>query len=120
MRLGHRLIALTFLGSQPSPLHTDVAHNDGNKLNNQVTNLRWALHRDNQMDMRKHGTMQDGIKSVTCKITPEIALEIRSRVASGKRGIQIRISKEKGLSKAQVCRIANGTRWAYLDQKTKS
>ena len=42
----HRLVALTFLGPPPSPLH-EVAHSDGNRHNNAITNLRWATHAQN-------------------------------------------------------------------------
>lgn len=37
----HRLVALTFLGPPPTPLH-EVAHGDGDRLNNTVTNLLWT------------------------------------------------------------------------------
>ena len=37
----HRLVAVAFLGPQPSARHL-VAHNDGRRTNNVVTNLRWA------------------------------------------------------------------------------
>lgn len=113
-RLCHRLVALAFLGPPPTPNHTDVAHNDGNPGNNSVENLRWATHRDNQLDMFKHGTAQNGEKSVTCKITESQAIEIRNRVAKEGRGAQTLISEEFGISKAQVSRIVNKTRWKHI------
>ncbi|AXV72811.1 hypothetical protein CJO75_01120 [Ralstonia solanacearum] len=51
----HRLVALTFLGPPPSRQH-EVAHNDGNRANNIVTNLRWATHAENVADTFRHGT----------------------------------------------------------------
>lgn len=114
-RLCHRLVALAFLGPPPTLNHTDVAHNDGNPGNNKVENLRWATHRDNQLDMFKHGTTKSGEKSITCKITKSQAVEIRDRVAKEGRGSQALISKELGLSKAQVSRIVNKTRWRHID-----
>jgi hypothetical protein len=111
-RLVHRLVAKAFL-PPPSPEETDVAHNDGDPSNNRVENLRWATHRDNQMDMRKHGTMQDGSKSCTAKLTGEQAAEIRERVRNGPRGTQRQIARETGLSPAQINRIAKGHRWRH-------
>lgn len=35
----HQLVALAWIGSPPSPIH-EIAHGDGNKLNNAVGNLR--------------------------------------------------------------------------------
>ncbi len=66
------------------------------------------------MDMRRHGTMQDGEKSVTAKITKEVAIYIREAVASGPRGTQLKLCEQFGLSKSQVCRIAKGRRWRSL------
>jgi hypothetical protein len=40
--LVHRLVALAFFGSPPTPLHTTVDHIDGDVDNNRIDNLRWA------------------------------------------------------------------------------
>jgi hypothetical protein len=112
-RLVHRLIAITFL---PNPLNfSDVAHMDGNNRNNRKDNLRWSTHRDNQMDMRTHGTMQDGEKCCTSKLTADQVAEIRRRILIEGRGSQRRIAAEYGLSIAQVSRIKTRKRWACLD-----
>lgn len=50
----HRLVLEAFVG--PCPPMCQGAHNDGNKLNNNVSNLRWASASDNQADRTKHGT----------------------------------------------------------------
>lgn len=51
----HRLIALTFIGPQPSPRH-EVCHNDGNPANNRPGNLRWGTRGENVLDTVRHGT----------------------------------------------------------------
>lgn len=108
-RMVHRLVALAFL---PNPNNlSDVAHNDGNPSNNNVSNLRWSTHYDNQMDMRQHGTMQDGEKSCTCKLSTEQVAEIREFAKSNGRGSGVILADRYGISKAQVSRIINGTRW---------
>jgi hypothetical protein len=110
-RLAHRLVAKAFL-PPPSPDQTDVAHCDGNPSNNDLSNLRWATHRENQMDMRRHGTMQDGERCITAKITEADALQIRAEVMAGPRGTQLKLAARYGLSPAQISRIAKGKRWA--------
>lgn len=55
----HRYVALAFLGSPPST-HHEVAHNDGNKLNNHYSNLRWATCAENHADKHLHGTAYKG------------------------------------------------------------
>jgi hypothetical protein len=111
-RTAHRLVAIAFLPN-PGGLR-DVAHNDGNPANNQVDNLRWSTHRDNQMDMRRHGTMQDGEKCITAKLTPADVESIRAAIAAGGRGTSRRLAGEYGLSVAQISRIKNGHRWRGL------
>ena len=111
--LCHRLVAFSFLGNPPSPHHTDVAHNDGNPSNNHVSNLRWATHLDNQMDMRRHGTMQDGERCITCKLTKDQVIEIKNTPL--KYGTGIVLAEKFGISTAQVSRIRSSTRWVHLD-----
>ena len=48
------LVALAFLG--PRPEGKQVAHGDGNPLNNHISNLRYATPSENAHDMRLHGT----------------------------------------------------------------
>merc|ERR1712118_98614 len=40
--LVHRLVARTFLGKPPSPMHCEVNHVDGNPKNNDVGNLTYV------------------------------------------------------------------------------
>ena len=51
----HRLVAICFIGHPPSAVH-QVAHADGDKLNNFADNLRWATPRENNFDKYSHGT----------------------------------------------------------------
>lgn len=109
----HRLLALVFL---PNPQGlSDVAHNDGNPANNRLDNLRWATHRDNQMDMRRHGTMQDGERCCTAKLREAQVRCIRALCPPQAHGMQRRAAIWFRLSRAQVCRIATGKRWASLE-----
>lgn len=55
----HALVCEAFHGPKPTSKH-EVAHNDGNKLNNGADNLRWATSKENSGDMRRHGTIQKG------------------------------------------------------------
>lgn len=51
----HRLVATVLLGPQPF-LGAEVCHNDGNALNNNLSNLRWDTASENRIDAVRHGT----------------------------------------------------------------
>lgn len=57
----HRLVALCFIGPPPSTSH-QAAHNDGNKKNNDPSNLRWATPGENTRDRWKHDKFVNGCK----------------------------------------------------------
>lgn len=58
----HRLIAITFIGQQPSPKH-QINHKDCNKLNNNASNLEWLTPTENmQAYYSSHGQLD------TCRI----------------------------------------------------
>lgn len=50
----HRLVLEAFVGSCPDGM--EGCHNDGNPLNNEVSNLRWDTHQNNMDDQLRHGT----------------------------------------------------------------
>lgn len=106
----HRLVAEAFIPN-PDSL-ADVAHREGVRAGDHVENLRWSTHRDNQMDMRRHGTMQDGEKCCTAKLTAEQVEQIKAAREIFGRGVQHRLAGFFNISKAQVSRIVNGARWA--------
>jgi len=47
--LVHRIVCQAFWGDPPSERH-EVAHKDGNKKNNRISNLRWATPSENTYD----------------------------------------------------------------------
>jgi hypothetical protein len=56
--LVHRMVALAFIGPQPSPRHT-VDHIDRDPKNNAVENLRWASHEEQQRNKDSCGPRRD-------------------------------------------------------------
>jgi len=51
---GHSLVASAFLGPRPDGMQ--IAHGDGVKTNNAVSNLRYATASENAADKKLHGT----------------------------------------------------------------
>jgi hypothetical protein len=107
----HRLVALAFLGAPPTRLHL-VAHNDGNRLNNHRTNLRWATQRENCADTLIHGTHNRGTRNGQAQLDEISVLAIRKMVAM--KLPQAFIANGHGICRQSVSDIANRKRWAHL------
>lgn len=50
----HKLVLEAFVGPRPPGL--EACHNDGDGMNNRLTNLRWDTHKANMADQFRHGT----------------------------------------------------------------
>lgn len=57
----HRLVAEAFIG--PLPLGMETCHNDGDKTNNTLANLRYDTHLENVRDSVRHGTHPEVLKT---------------------------------------------------------
>lgn len=70
----HTLVLEAFVGPRPTEGRWEACHNDGNPLNNALSNLRWDTASANQRDRRAHGTHHYGNRT-HCKwgheYTPE-------------------------------------------------
>lgn len=55
----NRVVCAAFHGPAPSAEY-HAAHNDGDRLNNRASNLRWVLGTENEADKRLHGTARIG------------------------------------------------------------
>lgn len=110
----HTLVALAFLGSRPSPDH-EVAHGDGVRTNNAVSNLRWATAMENSHDRFAHETMALGTDVHCAKLTDEQVREIRKRHVprSRKHGAKA-LSRQYGVSHFAIHRIVTGKGWTHV------
>lgn len=102
------LVAAAFHGQRP-PGH-DVCHNDGNRQNNEPTNLRYATRAQNLADRDRHGTAQIGDRNPAAKLSNAQANDIRRRRASGE--LLRVLAAEFGVRESAISRIANGHRRA--------
>lgn len=72
----HRLVAEAFI---PNPDNKpDVAHIDGNGLNNRVSNLRWSTEKENMADKVRHGTLNKGETHGNSRLTQDQVKLIRN------------------------------------------
>lgn len=104
----HHLVLLAFKGS---PLKGCLAlHKDGNRKNNELTNLYWGTPQSNADDRDCHGNTAKHERNGNAFISMEDAQRIRKIRA--KTGIAYsKLGKIFGLSKRQAMRICKGEHW---------
>lgn len=113
----HRLVCLAFIG-QPPPGCDHVAHFDGDKLNNNVTNLRWATCRENIHDKKRHGRWVQGEKQGGSKLRESDVLKILSEY-NGRRGQTTELARKYGVSIPTISAITTGRNWRHLSSSAK-
>jgi len=108
-RLVHRLVLEAFVG--PRPKNMECCHNDGDRENNRIKNLRWDTHKNNQIDMVVHGNSGKsfGEDHVSAKLTEEDVKWIRQIDAP-----QWRIAQCFGVDQSTISLIKTGKRWRRL------
>ena len=100
----HIMVLESFVGERP--IKHDGCHNDGNKKNCKLENLRWDTRKNNHKDKIKHGTHLLGEKIGTSKISIKQATFIKNSNLTG-----VELSKMFNLSQSQIGRIKRGESW---------
>ena len=107
----HQLVALAFLGPKPSPQH-EVAHLDGQRLNNHVSNLAWLLHSENERHKDLHGTRLRGSQIGNAKLVEAQVAQIRQALTEGQ--TQSALARQYGVSSSTVHLVARHKTWRHV------
>tara|TARA_R110002051_G_C8583101_1_gene477585 strand:+ start:170 stop:664 length:495 start_codon:yes stop_codon:yes gene_type:complete len=99
----HKLMTTTFLGVRPEG--EQVRHLDGNKLNNNINNLKYGTALENAEDRRIHGKTAKGELIGSSKLSKKEVEDIRSRY--NKRGDMVKLADEYKVSCANIYMIIN-------------
>lgn len=110
-RYVHRLVLEAFVG--PAPKGTEACHNNGNRLDNRVENLRWDTRKNNHADKVAHGTAQRGERSGMSKLTTEQIRAIRTARSAGE-GI-VSLGRKYGVAHSHISRICLNKVWNHLE-----
>jgi len=114
----HRLVLYAFFG--PCPAGQEGRHLDGDRLNNNVSNLAWGTKAENGKDKRRHErSYNNGNESArhVDRDTKSIVVEMRERAAAGE---SVRsFYAEYGVSYAYARKIVNGSVWSKLPGAVK-
>jgi hypothetical protein len=79
--LVHRAVLKAFSGSPPMGM--EACHNNGDRSDNRLANLRWDTRKNNHADKIAHGTWQAGSLHPGSVITEAVAREIKISLSSG-------------------------------------
>lgn len=93
----------------PRPEGMEVAHANGNRLDNRATNLSWKSRADNHLDKRGHGTAQWGVRHHNHRLTEEAVRAIRASSVS-----LSALAAKYGVSKSCVHAARSGRSWRHL------
>ena len=108
--LVHRLVAEAFIGTAPEG--SEVCHNDGNRSNNRVENLRYGTRIENQADRLLHGTSAIGEQNSAAKLNEEEVIAILSTD-----GTHSEVAAIYKVSPSLIAKIRRGEVWKHLTSK---
>jgi len=106
----HALVAAVWIGPKPTPAH-EVAHGDGVRSNNAALNLRWATPLENQSDRKIHGTLYEGERTHTAKLTAEQVVAILNDQRPN-----TEVGRSFGVSTFCIWAIKAGRTWKSIDR----
>jgi hypothetical protein len=103
----HKLVLWAFVGPRPDGM--EACHNDGNRQNNCLSNLRWDTQAANNRDKIAHGRSGIGAKNPNVKLTERQVLEIRKSSVS-----RNKICKDYGVHPHMIYLIRSRKNWKHL------
>ena len=107
--LVHRLVALTYIGDAKG---LDVCHFDGDKLNNNLENLRIDTRKGNMADQIRMGKTPRGEKCGSNKYSTEFVKSIKNKLTNG---VSVTfLHNETGIPRPTLYGIKSGATWAWL------
>ncbi len=109
----HRAVLESFIGL-PEIKNPCALHNDGNKLNNHLDNLRWGTQKENMEDREKHGNTIKGEMSPHAKLTEDAVKRIRFCSSRGKSSRFIAAIYQ--VSHTTILKIIKGEKWSHVPQ----
>jgi len=109
--LVHRLVLETFVG--PCPPGMECCHNNGNKHDNRVENLRWDTRSANMLDAVEHDEHNCGEKYGRSKLTDKQVLEIRRLYAMGDHTYK-QLSEKFGTDRSNIGQIVRRVTWRHI------
>jgi len=109
----HRIIASAFIGERPAGMQ--VNHKDGNRENNNITNLEYVLPKENMQHAIITGLRNDRGENSSCsKLNNEKVAKIRMLLHDGV--TMTEIASIYDVSRGTIYKIKNKLLWAHVKE----
>jgi hypothetical protein len=105
----HRLVLLAFVG--PCPKGMEACHENGNREDNRLTNLRWDTRRANHADRVRHGRSV-GETHGNAKLTVDAVRQLRRRYDAGES--LPKLAAEFGINRGNAWGVVTRKRWTHV------
>jgi hypothetical protein len=109
----HILVLEAFTG--PRPKGMEACHNDGDKNNNRLSNLRWDTPKNNAKDKIKHGTTIKGMKNPKAKLKEYEAETIPWLFEQG--FTRRELAGVFNVSHSAICHVLKGRTWNIKNEE---
>lgn len=103
----HRLVMLAHVGPRPGDM--EVCHNDGDRTNAKLSNLRYDTKSGNQQDRPAHGTDLRGTKHPGAKLDEAKVRYIRSLTNP----VLTDLARQFGTTPEAIAHVVKGRSWKY-------
>jgi hypothetical protein len=111
----HRLVAMAWISIPDGYDKLQVAHNDGDSMNNHHSNLRWVTPKENASDKYIHGTAfncKEAEDHHAAKLTKELVAKLRSMA---KNNDCMELSIIFGIPKLTIYDAVTGKTWKSVN-----
>ena len=108
----HRLIAIHFIPNYHNKPH--INHIDGNKRNNDISNLEWCTNDENRKHAAAIGLMVRGSKHYFAKLTEDNVRYIKKAYAN-KEISQNKLAIKFGVHRKTIYDIIIGKQWKHVE-----
>jgi hypothetical protein len=94
---------------KPRPVGMEACHNDGDKTNNHISNLRWDTRSANMIDRLNHG------QNPIAKLDTQGVIRVRELLKEGVLP-QREIADMFDVNQSQISRVNTGDRWTHVHE----